>query len=402
MKLLKISLALVFLSGTACFNLSCNRNAPQDEAAMSIPLPLKGNGIYLTPNLKSAGDVDLFIEQCKTMRINKIFLMTKNSKGEVVYPSKNYRVSAMIDDFDCYGAICKAAHREGINVHAWFVIFHEGVEDPVPIIEQHPEYLLVNREGLSNVEQPTWITVDPKYTTYWVCPTAVGYRDYLKEMMQEVIDLYNVDGIHLDYIRYPEEVDARHYCYCDRCVALFKENYGYTLPANDVIKNRYWVTQMCNNVTNAVKDFADFAHQHDKLISAYVFTDYTTAIEAVYQNWPWFSRYLDFIIPTTYEVSPAYIHEIAAQTKAVLHEECMLFPTVYAAPIQRRSKDGGKRWYSGNQDDVVSTFKAWVAEDVDGVVLFHYDLMMNPDYVSEEQLEKNINSIREISQEQYR
>ncbi len=398
-KQLRISMALVMLAGSAAFNLSCVKHAPPDKVAISKAQPLKGNGIYITPDLNSAGEVDQFIARCKSMRINKIFMLTKNTKGEVNYPSNHYRVSAMVDDFDCYGAICQAAHREGIGVHAWFVIFHEGAKDPVPIIEQHPEYLLVNREGKSNVEQPTWSTVKPEYSTYWVCPTAVGYREYLKKMMQEVIDLYQVDGIHLDYIRYPEEVEARQYCYCDRCKKLFKENYGYTLPVNDVVKNRYWVTQMCNNVTNAVKDFADFAHQHNKLISAYVFTDYTTAIEAVYQNWPWFSRYLDFIIPTSYEVSPAYIHKMAAMTKAVLHDSCMLFPTVYAAPVQRRSADGGVRWYSGKPDDVVTTFKAWLDEDVDGVVLFTYNLMMNRDYVSKEQLEKNIKGIREISRE---
>jgi hypothetical protein len=178
---------------------------------------------------------------------------------------------------------------------------------------------------------------------------------------------------------------------------LFKENYGYTLPENDVIKNRYWVTQMCNNVSNAVKDFAEFAHSKNKLISAYVFTDYTTAIEATYQNWPWFSQYLDFIIPTSYEVSPEYIHTMAKMTKAVLNKNCMLFPTINSAPLQRRSADGGNRWNKGEQKDVIDSLNAWLEEGVDGVILFTYGHFINTKYLPIEQRKKNIEEITERS-----
>ena len=401
MKHTKVAFITGILVVALLFTLSCRQFGSTEKSIDVKSKVAKGNGIYIVPNLKSDQEVRQFIKLCKEMKINKIFILSKSTNGDVEYPSDKFRVAKQVGTFDCYGAICDAARKENIAVHAWFVIFAESAKDPVPIIKEHPEYLIVNRAGKSNVEQPTWSTVDPKYSKYWVCPTAEGYINYLKEMMQEVIDKYNVDGIHLDYIRYPEEVDARQYCYCDRCKALFKENYGYTLPANDVIKNRYWVTQMCNNVSNAVKEFADFAHERDKLISAYVFTDYTTAIEAVYQDWPWFSRYLDFIIPTSYEVSPAYIKELAVRTRAVISPSCMLFPTIYSAPARRRSEDGGTRWYNGKPEDVVATFKAWLDEDVDGVVLFNYGLLMNSDYLKDNERSRIIDEIAVASKEYF-
>ena len=404
MKLLKTFIKVIFILGIIVITQSWYKQTDNPNSDKSKSESLKGNGFYIVPDLKTQAEVDEFIDYCKKLYVNKIFVETKHTNGRLLYPSKKFLVDERVKDFDCYGAICKAAHKADISVHAWFVIFNEGYKEPVPIIKEHPEYLLVHRNGKTSIEQPVWMTVDPapKHSDYWVCPTAKGYRDYLKEMMQEVIDLYNVDGIHLDYIRYPEEVNAREYCYCDRCKALFKENYGYTLPANDVIKNRYWVTQMCNNVTNAVKDFSEFAHKNNKLISAYVFTDYPTAIEAIYQNWPWFSRYLDFIIPTSYEVSPEYIHTMAKMTKAVLNKNCMLFPTINAGiPPQRRSGDGGKRWYKGKPEDVVNSFKAWLDEDVDGVVFFFYGQFMNPKYLPVKQREKNVKEIAEISREYF-
>ena len=402
MRTAKIAFTSVAMFATILLALSCQQSSSTaTDPGSNRPELTKGNGIYVTPRFQSQREIERFIDLCKKLKINKIFVLTKSTDGNVQYPSKKFRVAKYVSDFDAYGALRQAARRENIAVHAWFCIFAENAKDPVPIIKQHPEYLIVNRQGKSNVEQPTWSTVDPKYSKYWVCPTAKGYIQYLEDMMQEVIDRYDVDGIHLDYIRYPEEVEARQYCYCDRCRALFKKNYGYTLPANDVIKNRYWVTQMCDNVTNAVKEFADFAHKRGKLISAYVFTDYTTAIEAVYQDWPWFSRYLDFLIPTSYEVSPAYIHELAVRTKAVISPNCRLFPTIYSAPVRRRSEDGGVRWYNGRPEDVPATFKAWLDEGVDGVVFFNYGLLMNPKYLTDGQRTKIVDQMAAMSQQYF-
>ncbi len=397
MKLAKSTLLGVTLAIAVLLSLSCQQSQSTTPSARGKAKVAKGNGIYVAPHFQSQQEIGKLIDLCKKLRINKIFVLTKSTDGNVQYPSRKFRVSKRVGNFDAYGALCEAARRENISVHAWFCIFPESAKDPVPIIKQHPEYLIVNRQGKSNVEQPTWSTVDPKYSKYWVCPTAKGYIKYLEEMMQEVIDRYDVDGIHLDYIRYPEEVDARQYCYCDRCRALFKKNYGYTLPANDVIKNRYWVTQMCDNVTNAVKEFAHFAHERGKVISAYVFSDYTTAIEAVYQDWPWFSRYLDFLILTSYEVSPAYIHELAIRTKAIISPDCRLFPTIYSAPVTRRSEDGGLRWYSGKPENVPATFKAWLKEGVDGVVLFNYRLLMNSKWLTDSERAQVINEIATAS-----
>lgn len=208
MKLIKTMLGIIFLVDSIFCNPSCHQPASQDETVMSKPQPLTGNGIYVVPNLKSLQEVDHFMVQCEKMLINKIFIQTKTTKGEVYYPSKKFRTAKQVGGFDCYGAICDAARSRHITIHAWFVLFNEGSEYPVPIIKEHPEYLIVNRQGISNMEQPTWSTVDTPYSTYWVCLTAKGYRDYLKGIMQEVIDLYHPDGIHLDYIRYPEEVDG--------------------------------------------------------------------------------------------------------------------------------------------------------------------------------------------------
>src|SRR5690606_10605349 len=45
-----------------------------------------------------------------------------------------------------------------------------------------------------------------------ICPLSSGYRNHFTNLVQEVVDQYSVDGIHLDYIRYGHAC----YCFCPR------------------------------------------------------------------------------------------------------------------------------------------------------------------------------------------
>lgn len=247
------------------------------------------------------------------------------------------RLARPHEGFDPYGAVCEAARGAGIEVHAWFCLYIERVDRPTSAVRRHPEYLLVNRYRRHNTEQPTWSTVSESYSTYWVCPSAEGYRDFLSELMKAVVERYDVAGIHLDYVRYPEEVEGRYYCYCERCRRRYKEEYGYELPADDVIKNRYYISTMCENVSSAVEHFSKLARSLGRKISAYVFTDYVTAIEACYQDWPYFSRFLDTLIITAYEVEGRYAGTLVRRAEAVSDRRCRIAAAVYSLPHVRRS-----------------------------------------------------------------
>jgi len=322
--------------------------------------------------LKTQESVKHAVSEWVEIGVNKIYLLTKYEDG-VTYRSRIAK-SKVGGEFDVFAEIVGRAKDAGIEVHAWFCCYVESVKNPSDYLRAHPEALLVNRFGKTNLEEPTWSTVDTRYSTYWVCPSHTGYRQYLMSLMREVIENYPVDGIHLDYIRYPEAVEGRYYCYCRRCRERFKEEYGYELPANDVIKNRYYVSILCENVTDSVREFSNLVHQMGKKISAYVFTDYVTAIESCYQDWPYFSRFLDFLCPTTYEVSPDYVKTLVHRARSVMHEGCKLTPVVLSSPEILRSREGGRRWSRDRSPEyVISVARACLESGADGVVFFHYN-----------------------------
>jgi len=322
--------------------------------------------------LRNRESVEHAVSQWGEIGVNKIYLLTKRLDG-VTYRSRITRSKAS-GEFDAFTETVARAKDAGIGVHAWFCCYVESVRDPSDYLRMHPEALLVNRLGKTNLEEPTWSTVDTRYSTYWVCPSHIGYRQYLLSLMREVVENHLVDGIHLDYIRYPEAVEGRYYCYCQRCRNKFKEEYGYQLPANDVIKNRYYVSILCENVTDSVREFSNLAHQMGKKISAYVFTDYVTAIESCYQDWPYFSRFLDFLCPTTYEVSPEYVRTLIHRARSVMYDKCILTPVVLSSPEVLRSRDGGRRWSRERTPEyVLSMARACIESGAEGLVFFLYD-----------------------------
>lgn len=331
-------------------------------------------GVYLTTRgVTSSEKAEQVVAECSRQGVDRIYLLAKDMGRSVEFRSRIAR-SKFNTGFDPFGELVRRSADAGIQVHAWFCLYMEDPSNPSDYLRQHLEALIVNRYGKSNSEQPAWSGIGPQYSRWWVCASHEGYREYLASLMGEVIDHYGVAGIHLDYVRYPEEVEGRTYCYCERCRTRFKKEYGYELPANDVIKNRYYVSIMCENVSDSVRRFSEVARAGGREISAYVFTDYVTAIEACYQDWPHFSKYLDLLCPTVYEVSPEQATRITDRARSVIASGCRLTPAIMSSDEVVRSKEGGRRWSSERSPSyVLSIAKACLEAGSDGFVLFLYD-----------------------------
>ena len=122
------------------------------------------------------------------------------------------------------------ANKHGIIVEKWFVTMMNN--DSV-LINEHPDWFVVNREGKSSV-------TNPPYVGYYrfLCPSKPEVRQYLKTRLDEYLNIPGLNGIHLDYIRYPDiilpqalwskygiiqdkEYAPYDYCYCRICRKKF-------------------------------------------------------------------------------------------------------------------------------------------------------------------------------------
>lgn len=331
-------------------------------------------GAYAAPRIEAGpAEVDQVVSEMASFGITDIYLLAKQC-SVMTYPSEVAPCVPEAKEWDSFGAIAETATQAGLKVHAWFKLFPESPREPSPIVTEHPEILLVNNEGQSNLEEPAWKSAGQ--SLYWVCPSSELYRSYLCDLMREVLTSYPVSGINLDFVRYPEEVEGRRYCYCETCRTRFREQYGYTLPSESVVHNRYYVTVLCENVVRSVEAFAGVTKELGSSLSAYVFTDYTTAIEAVYQDWPSFSQYLDRVHPTLYEVAPAHAGRLVERARRVTFPNCEVLPVI--SPVNKiwRGQDGGERWTQKmDASYLLETMDAVLDAGADGIWIYLYEAL---------------------------
>lgn len=223
-------------------------------------------------------------------------------------------------EFDRIETAAKLAHKVGLEYHAWVPSMLQGGK---------PEgWYTVNREGKSAFNPK-----DRAYVEYYqtVDPHNPEVVKYLAENYAKVAEIPEVDYVQLDYIRYADvvlseglwvkydtiighdwgnleigplegsakpasvnEYPAADYCYCDDCVADFKEKTGIDMKEKlaagvDPAAVPEWAQFRCDNVTNCVNAIAEAVHAKGKKISADVFPGPHSYAEWMvrqqWQNW---------------------------------------------------------------------------------------------------------------------
>ncbi len=219
--------------------------------------------------------------------------------GAAFYPSKVLPVAQPIAERGDQIAQCLAACRKyGLQMHVWKVNWNLGAAAPKEFVER------MRREGRlqanSNGKEERWL-----------CPSHPENRKLEIESMLEVARDYDVDGIHFDYIRYP---DADH-CFCAGCKERFQQatgavvrNWPKDVLANGALRQR-WLDWRRGNITAVVEAVSRQvrALKPKVRISAAVFTNWAADRDGVGQDWKlWCEKgYVDFVCPMDYTPSTA-------------------------------------------------------------------------------------------------
>ncbi len=103
--------------------------------------------------------------------------------------------------FDPLQYLIEQAQKHNIEVHAWFTVYvvtpHEETNmRPGNVYYEHPEWITVNNHG-----RKMRMT---EHEGAFLDPGIPEVQDYLTNVILDVAMNYQIDGIHLDYIRYPE------------------------------------------------------------------------------------------------------------------------------------------------------------------------------------------------------
>ncbi|MCF7732204.1 MAG: family 10 glycosylhydrolase [Akkermansiaceae bacterium] len=218
--------------------------------------------------------------------------------GVAFYQSKVLPVSPAVAERGDQIAKCLAAcKKHGLQVHVWKVNWNLG-DAPREFAEKMRSEGRLQVSSLGK-EEP------------WLCPSHPANQQLEIDAMVEVARNYDVDGIHFDYIRYP---DGDH-CYCAGCKQRFEQASHLTFgqwPQAVLTQGPArlaWLEWRRDNITRVVKAVSEQvrAAKPKVKLSAAVFRNWPSDRDSVGQDWKlWCDRgYLDFVCPMDYTESDA-------------------------------------------------------------------------------------------------
>lgn len=254
-------------------------------------------------SLKKAGFTDVLPNLCRAG--------LAGFKSDV-YPS-DPKAMAQGDQLEACLAACR---RHGLKLHVWKCCWNLG---------RNPDASYRERLAKAGRLQFRFADVEKGVpSTNWMCPT---HPDNVKDETAAMVELAKkgVDGIHFDYIRYPDQET----CACPRCRTLFEKRLGRTLAnwPSCVVSDRAvaeaWRRFRCDNITAYVKGVAEAVRREcPKVeISAAIRTSAELATYSVAQDWATWAKagWLDFVCTMGYTSSYTLFRESRLGT--VLHEK---------------------------------------------------------------------------------
>jgi hypothetical protein len=150
------------------------------------------------------------------------------------------------------------------------------------------------------------VAQDGTRSSEWLSPSHPDVRIHLQKIVAKIIQIYDVDGIHLDYIRYP----SMSYDFAPYSVQTFKKATGLSEEVtNDELMSRYynqwmqWRIREITNLTQALKDEVLRIGGKDIIFSAALIANAAKSyrsMENYGQDYAQLADHLDVIIPMAY------------------------------------------------------------------------------------------------------
>ncbi|WP_017293949.1 glycoside hydrolase family 10 protein [Geminocystis herdmanii] len=271
---------------------------------------------------KSKEDLKPLFDRMAESGINTVFFETVNASYPI-YPSRVApEQNPMTKGWDPLQASIELAHERGIELHAWAWIFAAANQGHNRLLGQDENYL-----GPVLSRNPSWVLKDkqgqvfnrtPGFKKAFFDPANPQARRYIMALLEEIATNYDVDGIQLDYIRYPfqDSMTKQQFGYTDVSRALFKENYGIDpiklTPASPAWSQ--WTGFRIKQISSFVAEASQRLKQKrpDLIISTAVFPmERKERLFTLQQHWEdWIhSEWVDMMVLMTYALYTGNLEE---------------------------------------------------------------------------------------------
>jgi uncharacterized lipoprotein YddW (UPF0748 family) len=301
-------------------------------------------------SLTSPASVASLVTTAHTEGFNALLVQVRG-RGDAYYTSdlepRAADLARQPSSFDPLAAVLAAAHASGIRVHAWISLnlvssAAELPASPDHLVYRHPDWIMVPRpiaQELARLDpaNPGYVGKiarwsrgeDDRIEGLYASPVVPDAAAYTERVVADLARRYDLDGIHLDYARYPnQQFDYSRFAIAEFRAAMQPRlapevrraldeaeqadlfAYPDRFPSDWREFRRARLTALVARIRLAVR-----AARPEALVTSAVFPDAQEAFDERLQDWRgWLSgRLVDAVAPMAYtQESSRFVEQIAA------------------------------------------------------------------------------------------
>jgi len=165
----------------------------------------------------SVFDPQVYIDCMKRGHIKSVMIYLQSHTGLCNFPTKTGRVHKAFERENKIGTLFDLCRTEGMDAVGYYsLIFNNWAYDT------HPEWRMVDIFGKTSRDPDSFFSQKGRYGV--VCPNNNHYRTFVSAQLEELFDLYDMDGIFLDMAFWPTA------CTCSSCRERYVRETGNEIP----------------------------------------------------------------------------------------------------------------------------------------------------------------------------
>lgn len=272
-------------------------------------------------------------DRLKSVGINVVYFEANNA-GFAMFDSAIAQKNPAITGWDPLARAIHEAHKRGMELHAWLWVFNVGNVKHNPIVGKDPDYpgpVLSAHKMDWALESANGSLLPPRQHEFWLDPANPEACHYAKSLIVEVLNKYPVDGIQLDYIRYPFNGKGVEMGFDWIGRTRLEHECGISLDQLNDEARQIWQAWKIQQVNNFVKDISETVRQMKPKvrISAAVYAmPHRLRINQIQQDWEtWVANgWVDTLNPMTYVTSAKDLSTMAGYVRESTGDKALVYP----------------------------------------------------------------------------